>query len=169
MLGERSWARGRRGQQAATAPGPPSLPFPTHQIQTPGSPAARWGVAVSVNPPLFYPPDPPLSILPLLSCFLTSFSPLLLMDEHSVVIQEHTAHHGRIFMAVTVPLMFLSLIPFCVRIYVRVWPSLRFRIDDWLIIGGFVSRLLVSNRHVPPFQSGCSSLATPCPCPCMLT
>lgn len=61
------------------------------------------------------------------------------MDEHSVVIQEHTAHHGRIFMAVTVPLMFLSLIPFCVRIYVRVWPSLRFRIDDWLIIGGFAA------------------------------
>ncbi|KAK4194534.1 hypothetical protein QBC40DRAFT_32709 [Triangularia verruculosa] len=71
-------------------------------------------------------------------------------------ITERAAFLARVHFGATVPLLALALVPFCARIYVRIWPVWRLGWDDVFIIAGLACSiidwgLLVREMHV---QSG---------------
>ncbi|KAK0739512.1 hypothetical protein B0T21DRAFT_346819 [Apiosordaria backusii] len=68
-------------------------------------------------------------------------------------ITERAAFLARVHFGVTIPLLALALIPFCARIYVRIWPVWRLGWDDVFIIAGLACSiidwgLLVQEMHV---------------------
>jgi len=60
-------------------------------------------------------------------------------DEFQFPISEQAAYLARVHVGVTIPLLALSLVPFCARLYVRIRPVWRLAWDDWFIILGLVS------------------------------
>lgn len=63
-------------------------------------------------------------------------------------ITERAAFLARLHFGVTVPLLALALVPFCARIYVRIWPVWRLGWDDAFIIAGLVG-LILPNSSLP--------------------
>ncbi|KAK4172341.1 hypothetical protein QBC36DRAFT_76772 [Triangularia setosa] len=70
-------------------------------------------------------------------------------------ITERAAFLARVHFGVTIPLLALALVPFCARIYVRIWPVWRLGWDDVFIIAGLACSivdwgLLVQEMHIDP-------------------
>ncbi|KAK4646183.1 hypothetical protein QC761_208210 [Podospora bellae-mahoneyi] len=70
-------------------------------------------------------------------------------------ITERAAFLARLYFGVTVPLLALALVPFCARIYVRIWPVWRLGWDDAFIIAGVACSiidwgLLIPEMHIHP-------------------
>jgi hypothetical protein len=63
-------------------------------------------------------------------------SPVL--AEFQYPIYERAAYLARVHDGVTIPLLALSLVPFCARLYVRVRPVWRLAWDDLFIVLGLV-------------------------------
>lgn len=55
-----------------------------------------------------------------------------------IPITPRAALLARVYIGITVPLLALTLVAFIARVRIRVSPSWRVRLDDWLITFGFV-------------------------------
>ena len=55
-----------------------------------------------------------------------------------IPISDRAAYLGRVHMGVTIPLLTLCLVPFFIRLYVRVRPVWQVGWDDCFIVLGFV-------------------------------
>jgi hypothetical protein len=60
-----------------------------------------------------------------------------------IPITDRAAFLARVHFGVTISLLAVTLIPFCARLYVRIWPVWRFGWDDFLITAGFVSAISI--------------------------
>ncbi len=60
------------------------------------------------------------------------------LDDFRYPISDEAAYLARVHVGVTIPLLALSLVPFCARLYVRTRPVWRLAWDDLFIVLGLV-------------------------------
>jgi hypothetical protein len=60
------------------------------------------------------------------------FEPVFTISDQSVSI-------AKIYFGVSIPLLIVTIIVFCNRIYLRIWPKWRIELADVFIVVGFVS------------------------------